>query len=142
MVHQRYRFSTCHDNGNMHTRSPTLSDETIQWILLAKQKNKPRPDWKGIAQKFVAAKTYWAKWNQLEVVDGVLCRRWESDDGKTIIRKQIIIPEKSNHKHGKDAMRDVHDGPLGAHLRLRKTFATSVLLVWHDYRCTFFYKNV
>ena len=99
-------------------REAQLSDDTIQWIVQAKENNDPRPEWKEIAHKSAAAKTYWAKWNQLEVADGVLCRRWESDDGKTV-RKQIIMPEKLR----KDAMRDVHGGPLGAHLGLRKTLA-------------------
>ena len=99
-------------------REAQLSDNTMNWLLLSKEKVEERPDWSGVANKSAAAKAYWAKWDQLAVADGVLCRRWESDDGRSI-RKQIIMPEKLR----KDAIREVHDGPLGAHLGLRKTLA-------------------
>ena len=99
-------------------REAQLADDTIRWIINAKEKDDPRPGWGEVAQKSAAVKTYWAQWSQLEVNDGVLYRRWESDDGESVTRK-IVMPEKLR----KDAIRDVHDGPLGAHLGQRKTLA-------------------
>ena len=40
-----------------------------------------------------ASKTYWSYWDQLEIRDGVLHQRWESDDGGSI-RWRIVVPEQ------------------------------------------------
>ena len=79
--------------SNANLREAQLADDTIQWIIDGKEKDDSRPEWSKVAQKSAAVKTYWASWSQLEVNDGLLYRRWESDDGESVTRK-IFMPEK------------------------------------------------
>lgn len=104
--------------ANADIRGGQQADDTLKWLIEAKENNEERPDWDEVAPKSVAVKRYWAQWSQLELLDGVLCRRWETDDGRSV-RRQIVMPTQLRQ----DAMREVHDGPLGAHLGLRKTLA-------------------
>ena len=57
-------------------RQGQLADSTMSNILTAKE-NFPeeRPKWETISQNSSSVKTYWSQWDQLEVHNGVLCKR-------------------------------------------------------------------
>ena len=99
-------------------REAQLSDEDMKWILEAKENNEPRPAWTSVAAEPSAVKTYWAQWEQIEIHEGVVYRRWESDDGK-LVRKQVLLPSVLR----KQVVDEIHGNPLGGHLGLRKTLA-------------------
>ena len=99
-------------------REAQLSDEDFRWMMSGKENDDPRPEWSSVAMKSSAVKTYWAQWDQIETHEGVLFRRWETDDGR-IVRRQILLPEKIR----KEAVMEMHGNPLGGHLGVRKTLA-------------------
>ncbi|GBM56059.1 hypothetical protein AVEN_123202-1 [Araneus ventricosus] len=69
-----------------------LEDPAIKPILEKKLNSADRPSWQEIAPESPATKRYWALWDSLHLKDGVLYRKWESDDGNSC-RWQLILPE-------------------------------------------------
>ncbi|GBN71182.1 Retrovirus-related Pol polyprotein from transposon 297 [Araneus ventricosus] len=60
-----------------------LENPNIKPILEKKLNSADRPPWQEIAPKIPATKRYWALWDSLHLKDGVLYRRWESDNGSS-----------------------------------------------------------
>ncbi|GBN83820.1 Retrovirus-related Pol polyprotein from transposon 297 [Araneus ventricosus] len=60
-----------------------LEDPAIRPILEKKLNSEDRPSWQEIAPESPATKQYWALWDSLHLKDGVLYRKWESDDGSS-----------------------------------------------------------
>ncbi|GBM59103.1 Transposon Ty3-G Gag-Pol polyprotein, partial [Araneus ventricosus] len=58
-----------------------LEGPAIRPILEKKLNSEDRPSWQEIAPESPATKRYWALWDSLHLKDGVLYRKWESDDG-------------------------------------------------------------
>ena len=56
-------------------RKAQVEDETISWVLSAKEAGKDRPEWRAISHLTKAHKLYWSYWNQLDVRDGLVYRR-------------------------------------------------------------------
>ncbi|GBM61026.1 Retrovirus-related Pol polyprotein from transposon 297 [Araneus ventricosus] len=69
-----------------------LEDPAIKTFLEKKLMSADRPSWQEIAPESPATKRYWALWDSLHLKDGVLYRRWESDDGRSC-RWQLILPK-------------------------------------------------
>ncbi|GBM56898.1 hypothetical protein AVEN_227389-1 [Araneus ventricosus] len=60
-----------------------LEDPAIRPILEKKLNSEDRPFWQEIAPESPATKRYRALWDSLHLKDGVLYRKWESDDGSS-----------------------------------------------------------
>ncbi|GBM09400.1 hypothetical protein AVEN_184100-1 [Araneus ventricosus] len=60
-----------------------LEDPDIRPILEKKLKSANRPSGQEIAQENSARKRYWVLWNSLHLKDGLLYRKWESNDGNS-----------------------------------------------------------
>ncbi|GBN90817.1 Retrovirus-related Pol polyprotein from transposon 297 [Araneus ventricosus] len=90
-----------------------LEDPAIRPILEKKLNSKDRPSWQEIAPESPATKRYWALWDSLHLKDGVLYRRWESDDGRSC-RWQLILPKSRIP----EVLRETHDSASGGHLEL------------------------
>ncbi|GBN09455.1 hypothetical protein AVEN_116682-1 [Araneus ventricosus] len=73
-----------------------LEDTDIRPILKMKLNSADRPSWQEIARESPATKRYWALWNSLYLKDGVLYRKWESNDGG-FYRRELIL-QKSRIK--------------------------------------------
>ena len=104
---------TCED-----MKKAQMEDTSIQWVLEEKGRLAERPDWKVISSKSSAMQTYWRLWDQLTVKDGVLCRRWELDDGR-LGKWRTVLPEK----YRLDLVRELHGGKSSGHLGVKKTTA-------------------
>ncbi|GBM64254.1 Retrovirus-related Pol polyprotein from transposon 297 [Araneus ventricosus] len=91
-------------------------DPTIKPILEKKPNSADRPSWQEIALKSPATKHYWALWDSLHLKDGVLYRRWESDDGFAC--RWQLIPPKSRIP---EVLRETHDSASGGHFGVMKT---------------------
>ena len=72
-------------------REEQLKDSTIGPMVRAKEDSDTRPSLEMISTDSAPSKTYWAQWEQLKIRQGVLCRRYESDDGK-LCKWQVILP--------------------------------------------------
>ncbi|GBN46038.1 hypothetical protein AVEN_86405-1 [Araneus ventricosus] len=93
-----------------------LEDPDIRPILKLKQNSADRPSWQEIARESPATKQYWALWNPLYLKDGVLYRKWESDDGG-FYRRQLILPKSRIQ----EVLRETHDNTSGRHSGIMKT---------------------
>ena len=93
-------------------------DQTLGWIVKAKQGSNVRPDWSEITSASPTVRAYWLCWDQIEIKDGLLCKRWESDDGRRV-RHQVIVPKL----HREELVSELHGGQTGGHLGQKKTLA-------------------
>ncbi|GBN65899.1 Transposon Ty3-G Gag-Pol polyprotein [Araneus ventricosus] len=95
-----------------------LEDPAIKPILEKKLNSADRPSWQEIAPESPATKRYWALWDSLHLKDGVLYRKWESDDGNTC-RWQLILPTSRIP----EVLRETHDSTSGGHFGVTKTLS-------------------
>ncbi|GBM50992.1 hypothetical protein AVEN_199763-1 [Araneus ventricosus] len=95
-----------------------LEDPAIRPILEKKLNSEDRPPWQEIAPESAATKRYWALWDSLHLRDGVLYRKWESDDGSSC-RWQLILPKSRIQ----EVLRETHDRASGGHFGVMKTLS-------------------
>ena len=86
-------------------RKAQLSDEAMEWVIKAREKEEPRPDWEAVSPRSTAYKNNWLQWDQLCVRDGVLLRRWESNIGKEV-RWMMVVP----HEYRQRILQELHAG--------------------------------
>ncbi|UYV66258.1 K02A2.6-like [Cordylochernes scorpioides] len=77
-----------------------------------------KPSWEDVAPYSPKTKSLWSLWNSLTLRDGVLYRKWESDDGKHESWK-LVLPRS----HVPLALQEMHSSPTGGHFGIRKTLA-------------------
>ncbi|UYV64103.1 OVOL1 [Cordylochernes scorpioides] len=77
-----------------------------------------RPSWEDVASHSPKTKSLWRLWNSLTLRDGVLYRKWESEDGKHESWK-LVLPRS----HVPLALQEMHSSPTGDHFGIRKTLA-------------------
>ncbi|GFX63746.1 hypothetical protein TNCV_215461 [Trichonephila clavipes] len=96
-------------------RKDQLADPEMKPILEFKESSDEKPSWQDIAPFHPTTKHYWALCDSLHLRNGVLYRKWESDDGKTF-RWQLILPKtrvSTVHK-------EMHGSPTGSHFGVMK----------------------
>ena len=106
-----------------------MQDKVIGQILKWKTENR-RPNWGEISGQSTAIKAYWSMWNQLEIKNDVLYKRWDEDvSGKCTW--QLIVPE-CRHQ---EVLQMVHDHITAGHLGEHKTLANLCLrFYWYGHR--------
>ena len=93
------------------------ADSDIRPLLFWKKEDpNKKPEWNPISGYSAATKSYVADWDRLELIQGVLYRRWESKDG-SIIRRQLLVPRALKDEFWEK----VHGDPLTPHMGRRKT---------------------
>jgi hypothetical protein len=97
-------------------RREQLLDETIRPILELMEAGKERPLWEEISCKSATLKSYWSQWEMLTVTEGVLAKRWDSEDGK-MVRWLIILPKGLRET----VLDELHASKAAAHLGREKT---------------------
>ncbi|GBN63376.1 hypothetical protein AVEN_265043-1 [Araneus ventricosus] len=95
-----------------------LEDPTIKRILEKKLNSADRPSRQQIVPESPATKRYWALWDSLHLKDGVLYRKWESDDG-SFCRWQLILPKSRIP----EVLRETHESASGGHFGVMKTLS-------------------
>lgn len=75
-----------------------------------------RPSKTETAKERPVAKAYWVQWNSLKVIDGVLHRVWESENGNHS-RNLIIVPESRITS----VLEELHNWTSEGHLGITKT---------------------
>ncbi|KAJ8017967.1 hypothetical protein HOLleu_44301 [Holothuria leucospilota] len=111
-------------------RELQLNDKDIGPILLWKEVQHSRPDWEQITTGSAAMKNYWGQWDRLEVIEGVLYRRFESDTGQHTFL-QLLVPKKIQEK----VLDQAHNHKLSGHLLAKKSLARiRERFYWSGYR--------
>ncbi|GBN17688.1 hypothetical protein AVEN_12345-1, partial [Araneus ventricosus] len=95
-----------------------LEDSTIRPILEKKLNSEDRPSWQEIGPESPTTKRYWVLWDSLHLKDGVLYRKWESDDGRSC-RWQLILPKSRIQ----EVLRETHDSASGGNFGVMKTLS-------------------
>ncbi len=85
-------------------RRAQLDDQDIKPILEWMEKSPDRPLWSEIAPHSQVAKVYWAQWQSLKIVGGVLYRLWETPSGDAVIQ-HLVLPESLRA----EVLRELHD---------------------------------
>ena len=113
-------------------RLEQLADQNIGQLLIALEEGRDRPPWEAVSNGSSKLKTLWAQWERLEIHNGILYRRFESDDGMTI-RRQMLLPEVKKQ----EVMKYFHDLPSAGHLGVDKTLEKlKISFYWPNMRET------
>lgn len=91
-------------------------DADIGPIVALVEESDEKPPWESVAALSPAAKVLWQQWEVLRVSDGVLQRKWESNDGNTVFW-QSVIPVKLRE----ELVREAHGGSVSGHFGVKKT---------------------
>ena len=96
-------------------RKAQLNDDDIGFILRCKEVSDEKPTWEEISRSS-STKAYWINWDLLHVNDGVLVRRWESNDGK-IVNWKTVVPKTIRPV----ILEQLHSAKSASHLGVNKT---------------------
>jgi hypothetical protein len=66
------------------------SEPEFQWIIKVKEEHQERPAWESVSLHGEGDKHHWSMWDQLEFKNGILCQRYESEDGKSMKLKPLL----------------------------------------------------
>ncbi|GFW94050.1 retrovirus-related Pol polyprotein from transposon 17.6 [Trichonephila clavipes] len=97
-------------------RKDQLADPEIKPILEFKESSDEKPSWQDFAPFHPTTKRYWALWDSFHLRNGVLYRKWESDERK-IFRWQLILPKT----RVSTVLKELHASPTGGHFGVMKT---------------------
>jgi hypothetical protein len=95
-------------------RTEQLNDPDIGNII-QEVENGDRPEWIDIADRSPTY-SYWAQWNSIAVITGILERNWESANRRSQI-DQIVLPRSMV----KDVLTELHGGTSGGHIGVNET---------------------
>lgn len=97
-------------NNNVEIRKAQLEDPNIKPVIEALEQGT-KPTKEEMSPLSYKTKVLLGHWEQLEIHDGVLFRRWESENGGTIRKRQVLPRQKI-----RDVLEELHSGAFGGHL--------------------------
>ncbi|GFW50246.1 hypothetical protein TNCV_4696641 [Trichonephila clavipes] len=97
-------------------REDQMADPDIQPLIEFMESSSNKPSWQDISAYSPTTKQYWALWNSLHLRNGVLYRKFESEDGKTF-RWQLVLPRSRIP----EVLKELHGSPTGGHFGVMKT---------------------
>ena len=79
-------------------RKAQLEDETTGRLVRAKENGEARPEWETLPHLPASTKMYWLQWDQLEIHEGVICKRyesrwWEISEMANSFAREILNPQ-------------------------------------------------
>ena len=86
------------------------ADPAIGLILRWKESKIPRPKWKEVSDQTTELKFWWARWDSLEVVNNILCMKWEQvgSTGNTsyyrLVTPSTLVPKVLDLFHNRKEM--------------------------------------
>ena len=111
-------------------RQSQLKDKTIGLIIRWKESQDVRPKWSEVSPCDEVTKRYWSQWDRLQMRNGVLCRKWESERGDKITW-QLILPAELRQ----EIMQRLHSDPTSGHLGKTKTLdRIQRRYYWYEWR--------
>lgn len=97
-------------------QSKQEADPNLKQMLLWKRDRAAQPTQQEVQGASKATKSLWAQWNRLQLENGVLYRKWETEDGHGT-RLQLVLPRSLVP----DVLSALHDAPSAGHLGVAKT---------------------
>ncbi|GFV77256.1 hypothetical protein TNCV_444861 [Trichonephila clavipes] len=97
-------------------REDQMADPDIKPHIEFMESSSNKPSWQDISAYSPTTKQYWALWNSLHLRNGVLYRKFESEDGKTF-RWQLVLPRSRIP----EVLKELHGSPTGGHFGVMKT---------------------
>ncbi|GFY06098.1 retrovirus-related Pol polyprotein from transposon 412 [Trichonephila clavipes] len=97
-------------------REDQMADPDIKPLIEFMESSSNKPSWQDISAYSPSTKQYWALWNSLHLRNGVLYRKFESEDGKTF-RWQLVLPRSRIP----EVLKELHCSPTGGHFGVMKT---------------------
>ncbi|GFX01388.1 transposon Tf2-6 polyprotein [Trichonephila clavipes] len=97
-------------------REDQMADPDIKPLIEFMESSSNKPSWQDISAYSPTTKQYWALWNSLHLKNGVLYRKFESEDGKTF-RWQLVLPRSRIP----EVLKELHGSPTGGHFGVMKT---------------------
>ncbi|GFX96804.1 hypothetical protein TNCV_1648391 [Trichonephila clavipes] len=91
-------------------REDQMADPDIKPLIEFLESSSNKPSWQDISAYSPTTKQYWALWNSLHLRNGVLYRKFESEDGKTF-RWQLVLPRSRIP----EVLKELHGSPTGGH---------------------------
>ncbi len=76
-----------------------------------------RPTWADISHLGTEVKTYWAKWCQLSLKDGIVYRSWTSENKVEDRVNKLVLPAV----YHEEAFKMLHEDPICGHLGFTRT---------------------
>lgn len=107
-----------------NVKAEQRKDPTMSPLIAKLENNEERPPYEGVSDGPPGLKVYWAQWPLWSLRDGVLCRSWESEDGKNN-RWLTILPQSLRAT----VLQELHDLKTAGHIGEKKT----LLKVRHRY---------
>lgn len=95
-------------------------DRVISFFKEKKAEGSERPVYKDVAGEGKEFITYWHIWDLLEVIDGMLCKKWMTPVTSRAPVHQLIIP----HMYRKEIFKQLHEPRTGGHQGVNKTIAS------------------
>ena len=97
-------------------QSRQAADPDLKPILSWKQNQTSQPTPQEVQGVSKATKSLWARWNRLQLQNGVLYRRWETEDGRGTWL-QLVLPRSLVPT----VLSALHDAPSAGHLGVART---------------------
>ena len=94
----------------------TSADAVLRHIKRWLEEGPSQPGWDAVKAYPLAVRSYWRSWPRLQLVDGVVYRKWYTPEG-TLERLQMVPPVD----YQAELIRQCHVGMTGGHLGLRRT---------------------
>jgi hypothetical protein len=114
-----YYFGSCKD--------AQISDKIVGIVYKLKNAKTHKPTWNEISKYPPDLKSYWFSWDQLEIQNGILYRKYKHEVTKQTI-KQLVLPFALRH----DILTELHGGKTAGHLGEHKTLAkVRMRFFWH-----------
>ena len=110
-----YTIQFAENRSNAGMRKAQREDLNIQAVFEAVETGQ-KPSQEKIHGLSFQAKVLLQHWDQLAIREGILCRKWESEDGQEV-RWRIVLPKSERRK----ALFDLHSAPTAGHLGINKT---------------------
>ncbi|KAK3743518.1 hypothetical protein QZH41_015906, partial [Actinostola sp. cb2023] len=116
--------------SNEDLRQEQLKDPDLSPLIHWKETTAERPAWAEVSAESCAVKAYWSQWARVQLHDGVLYRRWETDSGEDV-QWQLVVPRTLRP----EVLRAMHDAKTAGHLGVSKTLGrVRQRFYWH--RCS------
>ena len=101
---------------NTSLQQAQRGDPEIRPVLCLRVQGAEKPPWQAMSALSQPTKVYWAQWDSLSLIDGVLYRDWETPAGDRVV-KQLILPKVFRQ----EVLSQLHNSITGGHLGVNKT---------------------